>query len=258
MKRLFYFVLIICFAAVGCTKSGDKGELARVSSEVELGNSGVISIKPDDGLELTADYYPNKEAKKIIILFHQADYSRGEYTLIAPRLAKEGFACLAVDLRSGGLVNEVFNETAKRAQEQNLTTEFLDAKPDMRAAINYVAANTDKDIYIWGSSYSAGLALIVGRDERVKKVIAFSPGEYFQTPEFLREEAAALNKPSFITGGIAEYDNVVKPIIDVMIPNHVTAHKPSGISDHGSKTLNINAASTEETWSALLNFLRKD
>ena len=258
MKRLFYFVLIICFAAVGCTNSSDKGELARVSSEVELGASGVISIKPDGGLELTADYYPNEEANKIIILFHQADYSRGEYTAIAPRLVKEGFACLAVDLRSGGLVNEVFNETAKRANEQNLTTEFLDAKPDMRAAINYVAANTDKEIYIWGSSYSAGLALIVGRDDRVKKVIAFSPGEYFQTPEFLREEAAALNKPSFITGGITEYDNVVRPIIDVMIPHHVTAHKPTGISDHGSKTLNINATSTEETRSALLAFLRKE
>jgi dienelactone hydrolase len=170
---------------------------------------------------------------------------------------QEGFACLAVDLRSGGLVNEVFNETAKRAQGQSLTTEFIDSKPDMREAINYVAANTDKEIYIWGSSYSAGLALIVGRDERVKKVIAFSPGEYFQTPEYLREEAAALNKPSFITGGIAEYDNVVKPIIDVMIPHHVTAHKPTGISDHGSKTLNINAASTDETWAALLSFLRK-
>ena len=257
MKRLFYFVLIICFAAVGCTNSSDKGELARVSSEVELGASGVISIKPDGGLELTADYYPNEEANKIIILFHQADYSRGEYTAIAPRLVKEGFACLAVDLRSGGLVNEVFNETAKRANEQNLTTEFLDAKPDMRAAINYVAANTDKEIYIWGSSYSAGLALIVGRDDRVKKVIAFSPGEYFQTPEYLRQEAAALNKPSFITGGIAEYDNVVKPIIDVMIPHHVTAHKPTGISDHGSKTLNIKSASTDETWAALLSFLRK-
>ena len=91
----------------------------------------------------------------------------------------------------------------------------------------------------------------------MKKVIAFSPGEYFQMPEYLREEAAALNKPSFITGGIAEYDNVVKPIIDVMISHHVTAHKPTGISDHGSKTLNINAASTDETWAALLSFLRK-
>ena len=257
MKRLFYFVLIMCFSVVGCKNSSDNGELARVSSETELGKSGVMSIKPKDGLELTADYYPNDKADKVIILFHQADYSRGEYKEIAPRLVQEGFACLAVDLRSGGLVNEVFNETAKRAQGQSLTTEFIDSKPDMREAINYVAANTDKEIYIWGSSYSAGLALIVGRDERVKKVIAFSPGEYFQTPEYLRQEAAALNKPSFITGGIAEYDNVVKPIIDVMIPHHVTAHKPTGISDHGSKTLNINAASTDETWAALLSFLRK-
>jgi len=119
----------MCFSVVGCKNSSDNGELARVSSETELGKSGVMSIKPKDGLELTADYYPNGKADKIIILFHQADYSRGEYKEIAPRLVQEGFACLAVDLRSGGLVNEVFNETAKRANEQNLTTEFLDAKP---------------------------------------------------------------------------------------------------------------------------------
>jgi dienelactone hydrolase len=256
MKQLFYFIIFLSLAAVSCN-IGDKGELSTVASDVELGKAGTISIKPEGGLELTADYYPNKSAKKIIILFHQADYSRGEYKNIAPRLVKEGFACLAVDLRSGGLVNEIFNETAKRAKEQNLKTDYLDAKADMRAAINYVAENTDKDIYIWGSSYSAGLALIVGRDERVKRVVAFSPGEYFETPDFLKEEAAALNKPTFITGGVAEYDNVVMPIVNVMLPQQVTAHRPSGMSDHGSKALDINSSTTDETWSRLLGFLKK-
>jgi dienelactone hydrolase len=257
MKKLFYILILGGSIFTGCGKNSDKGQLAEIAKEVQLGSSGTISIKPTDGLELTADYYPNKDAKTIIILFHQADYSRGEYNDIATSLVHEGFACLAVDLRSGNTANNVANETAKRAKEQDLTTSFLDAKQDMREAINYVSENTDKEIYIWGSSYSAGLALAVGRDERVKKVIAFSPGEYFDSPDFVREEAPKLTKPSFVTGGIVEYDLIVKPVVDVMQPNFVTGYKQGPNSDHGSKTLWNKGPSSDDTWAKVLEFIKK-
>jgi len=41
--------------------------------------------------------YPNDGASEIVLLFHQAGFSRGEFKNIAPRLVDSGFECLAVD-----------------------------------------------------------------------------------------------------------------------------------------------------------------
>ncbi|MDF1672231.1 MAG: hypothetical protein P1U41_01915, partial [Vicingaceae bacterium] len=98
-----------------------------------------VSFKAKDGLEITADLYLTKDDKApIIILFHQAGWSRGEYKEIAPKLNKLGFNCMAVDQRSGGDVNEIDNETFKRAEKKGLPTTYVDAIPDLNAAIDYV------------------------------------------------------------------------------------------------------------------------
>ena len=67
---------------------------------------------------------------------------------------------MAVDQRSGHRVNGVENETAKQAKAADKQTGYVDALPDIDAAIKYTrqhhAANK---IIIWGSSYSASLVL---------------------------------------------------------------------------------------------------
>ncbi|MGK0190353.1 MAG: dienelactone hydrolase [Verrucomicrobiales bacterium] len=103
------------------------------------GAGTMITFPSEDALTITADIYaPDGIADRpVVVLFHQAGFSRGEYCDIAPRLNALGFACIAVDQRSGNQANGVTNETAKLARAQRLDTEFEDALPDMRAALAY-------------------------------------------------------------------------------------------------------------------------
>lgn len=83
-----------------------------------------VSFPSEDGLKVTADLYGLEDSgAPMIVLFHQANWSRGEYREIAPKLNAMGFACLAVDQRSGREAEGVVNETAKRAREKELGTE---------------------------------------------------------------------------------------------------------------------------------------
>jgi len=120
-----------------------------------------ITFESKDGLELTADLYmPNEKKAPFIILFHQARWSRGEYKEIAPKLTILGFNCLAVDLRSGGEVNNVRNESSISAQKAMKPTKYVDAYTDIEAAVNYVERfYAEGKIIIWGSSYSSALVL---------------------------------------------------------------------------------------------------
>jgi len=171
-----------------------------------------VSFKAKDGLEVTADLYLTKDNKApIIILFHQAGWSRGEYKEIAPKLNKLGFNCLAVDQRSGGEVNDVNNETFKKAESKGLSTNYVDALPDMNAAIDYVKTNykNSSKILIWGSSYSAGLVLKIAAERNdIDGVLAFSPAEYYgkmgKPEDWITSTAKEITVPTFITSAKLE------------------------------------------------------
>jgi hypothetical protein len=75
-----------------------------------------VSFFSDDSLKITADLYLKDYNLPFILLFHQEDASRGEYTEIATRLKKLDYNCLAVDLRAGEKMNYVQNESAERAR----------------------------------------------------------------------------------------------------------------------------------------------
>jgi len=62
-----------------------------------------LIINSDDDIKIITDSYIISEDPKtpVIVLFHQAGWSRGEYLEIAPKLNHLGFNCVAVDLRSG-------------------------------------------------------------------------------------------------------------------------------------------------------------
>lgn len=70
-----------------------------------------------DGIQISADYYPLKKAKQLILLCHRSHSNRGEYRKIAPPFQACGYACLAINQRSGmiffGLKNE--NQIASKS-----------------------------------------------------------------------------------------------------------------------------------------------
>ncbi len=217
-----------------------------------------INFKAKDGVQVTADLYlTSKTDAPFIILFHQAGYSRGEYREIAPKLNKLGFNCMAVDQRSGDKVNGVVNNTHKAAKKMNKSTKYVDAIPDIEAALEYVKNELKADkIVVWGSSYSAALVFYLAstQSDSIDALLSFSPGEYFKiNGKEIKYYAKSVGCKVFITSAKSEHGqwkgiyNSVKGDKKYFLP------KQSG--KHGSKALWVNNSNNEEYWNEVIQFL---
>lgn len=216
-----------------------------------------VTFPAADGLTVYANLYEIDETLPYILLFHQADFSKGEYKASAIKLLKLGYNCLAVDLRSGDNVNFVQNETAQEAKTKGLPTGYLDAEQDMLAAIEWAFARSKKPVVIFGSSYSASLALKIGRSNpNVHAVVAFSPGEYFQPDLILKDQLNGFDKPVFVACSQREF-TYMGDLLSAIPENRKTIFKPQvGPGEHGSKALWASCPSSNEYWLALLLFFK--
>ncbi len=223
-----------------------------------------ITFSSTDSLLVTADLYaPNPQEAPFIILFHQAGWSRGEYLETAPKLNALGFNCLAVDQRSGGEINGVVNATKTRAAEAGLPTTYLDALPDMKAAIDYIKINyPHSKLILWGSSYSAALVIKIAGDHPVfvDGVLAFSPGEYFKRfgvgDHFIGQSAAFIKCPLFITSKRKEASGWKK--IYAAVPGHRKQFFiPQTEGNHGSRALWSKFSDSGDYWKAVESFLKQ-
>ena len=98
-------------------------------------------------------------------------------------------------------VNGVKNKTAAAAISAGKGQTYLDAEQDkdIRAAISKYSGDYNMNIFLWGSSYSSSLALKIATvNEKVDRVLSFSPGEYL-TGVNVGELVKLLDKPSFLT-----------------------------------------------------------
>lgn len=219
-----------------------------------------VRFAAEDDLQVTGDVYRSATpSDAVIVLFHQAGSSRGEYREIAPRLARKGYVALAVDQRSGKVFAGVINETAARAKAQGKGTEYTDALPDLRASIRYAREKLGaRRVIIWGSSYSASLALVLAGRERklVDGVLAFSPGEYFSGKPPVAKTAARIRVPVFITAAGSEAKQWAGIFRAIRAKATKTGFKPKGEGRHGSSAL-IPARSdaVPEYWAAVDAFL---
>lgn len=214
-----------------------------------------INFKSKDGLFITADYYPVKQHKGFILLCHRSHFHRGEYREIAPKLAKLGFSCLAIDQRSGMNVLGLINETKTLAKEQGLSTGYLDAKQDIEAAIEYgYKKNNNNPIIIIGSSYSASLALLISTEtNKIKAIVAFSPGEYLKKIK-LAEKIKSIDKPIFVTSTKKEIKDVSE-LVRFVDTNYITHFKPTVEGFHGARALWKSVNGYELFWLELKKFL---
>ena len=214
-----------------------------------------------DGLLITADIY-NVSGKiqpksYTIVLCHQAKYSRGEFRETANKLNNIGYNCLVPDLRSGVEVNDVRNQTHFRALDKHLPTDYLDAEQDIVAVVNFAFEKYDRKIILLGSSYSASLALKIGKgNKKVAAIIAFSPGEYFGKKLNLRKAIAGLKKPVFLTSTRKE-SQALAELAEVIKSNIKIRYIPKTAGFHGSKALWSDNEGNEGYWKAMKEFLRK-
>ena len=164
-----------------------------------------IKLTASDGVSVYGERYePVGHARAFILLFHQAQSNRGEYASIAPRLAENGFSVLAIDQRSGGTLFGHKNETVGGLKH---STDYLDALPDLEAALAYAHDTLPgQPVIVWGSSYSASLVFLLAarRPRDVTAILAFSPGEYFGTQASVAEAAAKIRAPIFVTSDADE------------------------------------------------------
>ncbi len=219
-----------------------------------------------DGLKVTADLYqPGQDASRpMIVLCHQAGWSRGEYREIAPKLNTMGFNCLAIDQRSGKAVNNVENATAAAATSAGKDTGYVSAEQDMVAAINHVreAGMAEGKVILWGSSYSSALALrIAGQQpELIDGVLSFAPGEYFgsfQKPsDWIASSAKNIAVPAFVTSAKDEYRNW-SAIFDAIDQESKVKFLPSSKGNHGSRALWQRFDDNQSYWDAVTPFLQQ-
>ena len=218
-----------------------------------------VTFPTTDNLTVTADLYWTGDANAaFILLFHQADYSRGEYLEIAPKLNALGYNCLAVDQRSGGGVNDVINETYKVAKAAGLPTSYTDAYADLQSALSYVESTyAPRKLIVWGSSYSSSLALILASEhpDEIAAVLAFSPGEYFMLDgKKVADYAANITQPAFITSAKSEGKSW-RGIADQIKSAGSVFFVPEGNGRHGSSALFEKTANSAEYWTAVEQFL---
>lgn len=212
-----------------------------------------ITFPSLDGLEITADVYYKDANLPLILLFHQARFSRAEYKDIAKQLNDLGFNCIAIDLRAGARIFGIVNETNKKALQEKHETEYLDAEQDMVAATDYAHKKYRQKVILWGSSFSASLALKVAKNnDKVKAVVAFSPGEYFGDKLNLKSKIKGMSKPVFVTSSKEESQEVTVLISEL---KNVTQFIPLQDGTHGSKALWKESNGNEEYWESVKKFL---
>jgi alpha-beta hydrolase superfamily lysophospholipase len=213
-----------------------------------------VQFAAADGVKLFGEYTEPADARALILLFHQADSGQGEYLTIVPALTSKGFATLTLDQRSGG---DLYggNWTVKALGR---STGYAEAKPDLEAALGWAKARK-LPVLLWGSSYSASLAMMVAAERPgVAGVLAFSPGEYFDSKAEVREAAAKLRVPLFVaSANDAEEVAAAKALFDAAPAELKMRYEPRKPTPHGSSALNPEKSpeGAEPMWKAVGQFL---
>ncbi len=251
MRKLSWVLAVVAMLAAG-------------SSATSFADAGFKSVEfpTAGGIKARADVYESKnESAALILLFHQAGWSRGEYREIAPKLVAFGYRVMAVDQRSGGGVNGVRNETHTRAAKKGLAHDYLDAYADLEAALAYARKELKaKRVVVWGSSYSASLVfrLTAEHPVEVTAAMAFAPGEYFQKqgPTYIQDFAKRVKQPVFITSSKKERAQV-KPIFDAAPADKKILFTPASKGQHGSRALWDKWPDSDVYWAAVNGFLKE-
>lgn len=216
-----------------------------------------IEFASKDGLSITAHTYFIESDKPMILLCHQAGFNKAEYAEIAPQLNALGYSVMAIDQRSGGKRSGMENKTYNRAKRSDKNTKYIDAEQDILAAIDYAFKKSGKPILLWGSSYSAGLALhILPTNNKVAATLVFSPGDYFgDNKSPIADGLKDMDKPMFVTSAKLEAKRTEKLLVNLKLNDKQIFFKPEGMGKHGSSALWESSKDHKEYWIAVKAFL---
>lgn len=252
MIKLYPFFVIITLTLISCESDGPN--VPEVDPAPFPTNIDIPSL---DGLNINANVYEIGKDAPVIVLCHQARFNKHEYAGIGERLNELGFNCIAIDQRSGGPIANKINWTNYRALEQGKPVDYLDAIPDITAAVNFASKAYDQKVILWGSSYSSTLVLYEAMEnDNVSAVISFSPGDYF-APEkgSLTEKLVSFDKPMFVTSSLREAEELTTMVAGMQLSDQQVHFIPENSGYHGSRALWKGQPDGEEYWTAIEAFL---
>jgi alpha-beta hydrolase superfamily lysophospholipase len=149
-------VLLVASIAVACLAGDPLGAASQR-----------VSLRTDDGLTLAATWYePSSRPAPAVVLVHMLQRSRRDWDQLATRLAGEGIAALAIDLRGHG-------------ESPGSPVDYAAMVQDVRAARRYLSSRSEvipTRIGMAGASIGATLAaLAAGDDASVVTMALLSP-----------------------------------------------------------------------------------
>ncbi len=227
--------------------------------KVKTSNIQKVEFYANDGLKVSGNLYEIDSDLPVILLCHMANRNKSEYNEIAKEFNRLGYKCLAIDQRSGGSNFGGTNETNIRAKSKKIGTEYLDAKPDIQAAIDYLYNTYNTKVILLGSSYSSGLALFEAlENDKLKAVISMSPNDYYggSVPS-LESVIPKINIPYFITASKQEAKNIEHFFNDIELSSTKMFFEPEVNGMHGSMSLLKSTQGSESYWKAIETFLSK-
>jgi dienelactone hydrolase len=171
---------------------------------------------------------------KVLLLFHQARASRHEYDSLIGTFNQLGYDTLAIDQRSGG---DLFGGHNQTVQALGKSASYLAAAPDLDAALAWARDKHYAKIVAVGSSYSSALVILLGAKHPpgLTAIASFSPGEYFDNKDMIKNAAARVTVPFYITTDPDEAANVATVLRKAHGSNIVHYQPQHGV--HGASTL---------------------
>ncbi|MBI5708322.1 MAG: alpha/beta hydrolase [Armatimonadetes bacterium] len=171
------------------------------------------TLEAADGVKVFGQFFEAKSGghKKVVLCFHQAGSSSWEYAKIAPKFVEKGFDVLAIDQRSGGDLFGYQNRTAAGAKGGK---GYMDAYPDLEAALAWAKQKKYETILACGSSYSASLVIRLALDHGndLAGILAFSPGEYFEDKRTPYIWTQRIDVPHLYAGTAEEAEESLKKL----------------------------------------------
>ncbi len=242
-----------------------KKEIKKETSN-QITNVKEISFYTPDSIKIFGDLYELDKKEKTILLFHQGgSNARGEYAPIILKLIEQGYNILAIDQRVGGQYYGNYNRTLANIPTNRYGDGYgyCDAYNNLESALNFIMdSGFSGDKIIWGSSYSASLAIQLAnnRQDDVNGVLAFSPAsggsmkdclpdQYFET---LKRPLILLRPPNEM-----ESENSKLQFDLAEKHNHKTYVPENGV--HGSSMLVEERVGSDvkDTWTVVLSFLKE-
>ena len=166
-KAFAFFGVVILLLISGCNIQNSTD----ITDKNELTGMQKTSFTTEDGIRISANYWPSKGSKGIVLL-HMLGRNKESWGSFAEKLNKAGYNVLAIDMRGHG-------ESAGGSYGSFTAQQWLGVLKDIKASKGFLIQKgvDGGSIYLIGGSIGANLSLNYAvQDSSIKKIILLSPG----------------------------------------------------------------------------------